>query len=113
MQGFRKPEKIVATCAVARPYGGEEECIRYAAMDIAGTYESGKQAASLCDMAGTELRGGCYEAIGHMLRYLRSTKAQRRAACRALTSDEQQVDRCIAGASKRAAIPGLTGMSAS
>jgi hypothetical protein len=109
VQGYRKPEKIVATCAVARPYGGEEECIRYAAMDIAGTYESGKQAASLCDMSGAELRGGCYEAIGHMLRYLRSTKPQRRAACRALTSDEQHVDRCIAGTIETTAIPGLAG----
>jgi hypothetical protein len=109
VQGFRKPEKIVATCAVARPYGGEQECVRYAAMDIAGTYERGKEAASLCDMSGAELRGGCYEAIGHMLRYLRSTKAERRADCRALTSDEQHVDRCIAGTTETSAIPGLTG----
>jgi hypothetical protein len=114
VQGFRKPEKIVATCAVARPYGGEQECIRYAAMDIAGTYEGGKEAAALCDMSGAELGGGCYEAIGHMLRYLRNTKAQRRTACRALTSDEQRVDRCIAGTLETTAIPGLAGgMSAS
>jgi hypothetical protein len=109
VQGSRKPEKTVATCAVARPYGGEQECIRYAAMDIAGTHEGGKQAAALCDMSRADLRGGCYEAIGHMLRYLRSTKAERRAACRALTPDERHVDRCIAGTTKTAAIPGLTG----
>jgi hypothetical protein len=111
VQNFRKPEKIVATCAVARPYGGEQECIRYAAMDIAGTYERGKEAARLCDMSGAQLRGGCYEAIGHMLRYLRNTKAQRRAACRELTFDQQYVDRCIAGTIETAGIPGLTGVS--
>jgi hypothetical protein len=109
VQNFRKPEKIVATCGIARPYSGEQECIRYAAMDIAGTYESGKQAASLCDLSGAELRGGCYEAIGHMLRYLRNTNAHRRAACRALTSDQRHVDRCIAGTSKTTGISGLTG----
>ena len=109
MQGSRKPEKTVATCAVARPYGGEQECIRYAAMDVAGTFEGGEEAAALCDMSGAELRGGCYEAIGRMFRYLRSTRAERRAACRALTPDERHVDRCIAGTTKTAAIPGLTG----
>jgi hypothetical protein len=109
VQGFRKPGAIVATCAVARPYGGEQECIRYAAMDIAGTYTGGEEAASLCDMSAADLRDGCYEAIGHMLRYLRSTKAERRADCRALTSDERHVDRCIAGTLETAAIPGLTG----
>ena len=109
MQGFRKPEAIVATCAVARPYGGEQECIRYAAMDIAGTYMGGKEAAALCEMSAAELRGRCYEAIGHMLRYLRSTKTERSAECRALTSDEPHVSQCIVGTTRRATIPGLTG----
>ena len=97
VQGFRKPEQIVATCAVARPYGGEQECIRYAAMDVAGTYSGGKEAAAVCDMSAVALRGGCYKAIGHMLRYLRSTKAARRAACEELTPDGRLVSRCIAG----------------
>jgi hypothetical protein len=114
VQGFRKPERIGPTCAVARPYGGEQECIRYAAMDIAGTYEGGEEAAALCDMSGADVRDGCYEAIGHMLRYLRNTKTERRAACRALTSDQQHVDRCVAGTVETTAIPGLAGgMSAS
>jgi hypothetical protein len=106
VQGFRKPERIVATCAVARPYGGEEECIRYAAMDIAGTYSGGNEASVLCDVSAAEFRGACYEAIGQMLRYLRSTKAARRAECRALTADERLVSRCISGTVKTAPIPG-------
>lgn len=109
VQGFRKPEAIVATCSVARPYGGEQECLRYAAMDIAGTYSGGKEAAALCEMSAVDLRGDCYEAIGQMLRYLRSTNAERRTECRALTSDERHVSRCIAGTAKTATIPGLTG----
>jgi hypothetical protein len=106
VQGSREPERIVATCAIARPHGGEQECIRYAAMDVAGTYSGGKEAAVLCDRSAAELRGVCYEAIGRMLRYLRSTTAERRAECRALTSDERLVARCIAGTTKTAAIPG-------
>ena len=106
VQGFRKPERIVATCAVARPYGGEQECIGYAAMDVAGTYSGGKEAAIVCDLSAVELRGGCYEAIGHMLRYLRSTKAARRAECRALTANGRLVSRCIAGTIETAPIPG-------
>lgn len=109
VQGFRKPEAIVATCSVARPYGGEQECLRYAAMDIAGTYSGGKEAAALCEMSAVDLRGDCYEAIGQMLRYLRSTNAERRTECRALTSDKRHVSRCIAGTAKTATIPGLTG----
>jgi hypothetical protein len=109
VQGFRKPEAIVATCSVARPYGGEQECLRYAAMDIAGTYSGGKEAAALCEMSAVDLRGDCYEAIGQMLRYLRSTNAERRTECRALTSDERHVSRCISGTTKTATIPGLTG----
>jgi hypothetical protein len=113
VQGFRKPERIVTTCAIARPYGGEQECIRYAAMDVAGTYSGGKEAAAVCDMSAAELQGGCYEAIGHMLRYLRSTKAERRAECQALTSEEGLVSRCVAGTTETAAIPGQSRPSGS
>ena len=70
---------------MARQYEGEAECVRYAAMDIAGTYARGKEAAALCDSTPTELRAGaCYEAVGYMTRYLRRTKAERRAECRSI-----------------------------
>ncbi len=48
---FRKVKPIVATCAMARPYDGEEECVRYAAMDLTGTYSNGTKPAALCDAA--------------------------------------------------------------
>jgi hypothetical protein len=107
VQAFRKPPAVIQTCAFARPYGGERECIRYAAMDIAGTYSGGEQASGLCNEASSGLRGTCYEAIGQMLRYLRNTEAARSTACRSITADLQYVAQCIAGSSLQASIPGL------
>jgi hypothetical protein len=108
VQSSRNPDEIVQTCAIARSYGGELECVRYAAMDIAGTYLGGKEATVLCEKAAQDLRAGCYEAIGRMLRHLRNTLAKRRAACGAITSTQQYVAACVAGSTKRSSIPGLT-----
>jgi hypothetical protein len=104
----RDPGEIIPTCAVARKYGGERECIRYAAMDIAGTYSGGKEAAVLCDKASAPLRGSCFEAIGRMLRHLRSTVPQRQAACREITSNASYIAQCLSGSTKTSSIPGLT-----
>jgi hypothetical protein len=108
VQGFRKPTKIVETCAFARPYGGERECIRYAAMDIAGTYSGGREASMLCRKTSPDIRGGCYEAIGRMLRHLRNTKAARRAECLSIAANLRYAAQCVAGSTKQSAIPGLT-----
>jgi hypothetical protein len=105
--GSRDPSKILPTCAVARPYGGERECIRYAAMDIAGTFSGGKEAAVLCMSSVAEVRASCFEAIGRMLRHLRNTKAARRAECRSSTSQPRYVASCIEGSTKFSSIPGL------
>ena len=104
---FRKPTAIVPLCAIARRYGGETECFRYAAMDFAGTYSGGKQAAVLCTLAPPAVRGSCYEAIGRMVRYLRNSTAARRAECRAIAPQERYAARCIAGTTTTSAIPGL------
>jgi hypothetical protein len=104
---FRKPDQIVVTCAIARQYDGEQECIRYAAMDIAGTFSRGKNAAVLCDAAAPGLRGGCYEAIGLMLRRLRGTGAAQRAECRAIAATPRYAARCVTGLSLTSSIPGL------
>jgi hypothetical protein len=104
---FRKPDQIVVTCAIARQYDGEQECIRYAAMDIAGTFSRGKNAAVLCDAAAPGLRGGCYEAIGLMLRRLRGTGAAQRAECRAIAATPRHAARCVRGLSMTSSIPGL------
>jgi hypothetical protein len=104
---FRKPPLIIRTCAIARPYGGEQECIRYAAMDITGTYSRGKRAAVLCDAAEAGLRGGCYEAIGLMLRRLKSKGAAQRAECREIAATPRYAARCLKGLTLTATIPGL------
>ena len=108
VQSSRQPKAIVSTCAIARPYGGEVECIRYAAMDIAGTYSGGNEAAELCDASQRAARTSCFEAIGRMLRHLRNTPAARGRECAAITSDERFLAACIAGSTMRSSIPGLT-----
>ena len=107
VQSFREPLETVSTCSLARPYGGELECLRYAAMDVAGTYSGGSEAAKLCDAAPQTIQAGCYEAIGRMLRHLRNTKAARRHECRTITSNSRYVARCIQGSTKTSSIPGL------
>ena len=108
VQSFREPLETVSMCALARPYGGELECVRYAAMDVAGTYAGGKEAARLCETAPRAVRAGCYEAIGRMLRHLRNTAAARRTECRSITLDARYVAKCIEGSTKTSSIPGLS-----
>jgi hypothetical protein len=104
---FREPAAIVETCAIARPFGGEEECFRYAAMDFTGTYSRGKDAAALCDAAPAAVRGGCYESIGLMLRRLKPTGVARRKECRAVASAPAYAARCLKGLTLTSPIPGL------
>jgi hypothetical protein len=103
----RHPRKIETTCAIARPYGGEAACIRYAAMDITGTYTGGKEAARLCDTSASDLRGTCYEAIGLVVRHLKSSPAARRAECDSISSVPRYVVQCIRGTTQKTSIPGL------
>jgi hypothetical protein len=102
------PQQILPACAVARSFGGEEECLRYAAMDMAGAYLGGTEAARLCDKAVVALRASCYHAVGLMLRYLRNTPSERRAECREIASETRYAARCVAGAARVSSIPGLT-----
>ncbi len=41
-QTRRDPEEIRELCAVAKPYGGERECIRFAALDMVANDKSGR-----------------------------------------------------------------------
>jgi hypothetical protein len=104
---FRKPAPILDACAIAEPYGGERECLRYAAMDITGTFSSGKKAAELCNGAASELRGDCYEAIGLMLGRLKSTGVAQRAECREIAANSRDETHCITGLTLKRSIPGL------
>ena len=97
---------IVATCAIARPYDGEEECIRYAAMDITGTYSNGRRRRSLCDASVAAVQASCYEAIGLMLR-MSETPWPSAAQSAARSRQPPACRACIRGSTQVSSIPGL------
>jgi len=53
------------------------------------------------------VRGGCYEAIGSLLGYLKTATAARKSACEAITAVPGDVADCMHGMTKRTSIPGL------
>lgn len=98
-QTRRDAEEIHELCAVARPHGGEDECITFAAYDMVLNDESGTQAAALCTGTGdADLRSSCFRAIGSIMARARTARAQSVAGCEALTSVEADVASCIRGA---------------
>jgi len=104
-QTRRDPEEIRELCAVAKPYGGERECIRFAALDMVANDKSGAQAAVLCDATAGDLRLACYQAIGSIMARSRTTRAASEADCRSLTTVRADMDACIRGAAARLAAP--------
>ena len=104
-QTHRDPEEILKLCAVARPYGGERECIRFAALDMVANDKSGRQAAGLCDEIAGDVRLACYQAIGSIMARSRTTRAASEADCRSLTTGRPDLDACVRGAAARLAAP--------
>jgi hypothetical protein len=97
-QTHRDPEEILELCAVARPYGGEDECIEFAAFDMVGNDASGKPAASLCTGTSAGLREMCFRAIGSLMARATPTRAESAEACESLSAVEGDVAACIRGA---------------
>ncbi len=83
-QTRRDQEEILELCSVARPYGGEDECITFAAYDLIGNDATGEGAAELC--TGTEggLRATCFRAIGLFMARATPTRAEGVANCQTL-----------------------------
>ena len=104
-QTHRDPEEIREVCAVARPYGGERECIRFAALDMVQNDRTGKLAAGLCDGTAGELRLACYEAVGSLMARSRTRLSDSVADCRSLTTVPVAVAACTRGAKARLAAP--------
>jgi len=104
-QTHRDPEEIRDICAVARPYGGERECIRFAALDMVANDKTGLQAAGLCDRTAGDLRSACYEAIGSLMARSRTTHAETVADCNSLTTAPTDVNACLRGAEARLTAP--------
>jgi hypothetical protein len=96
------PDRIMELCAIARPYGGEDDCISAAAKDMTANYTSGVQASRLCNATPETLKGGCFYAIGTIMGTFRATDAEREADCRAITDVPRLVAQCIRGATGHA-----------
>jgi hypothetical protein len=91
------PDRIKELCAVARPYGGEADCISAAAKDMTANYASGKEASGLCISTDASLRGGCFYAIGSIMGSFKATEAERRADCAAITDVARYAAQCVRG----------------
>ena len=96
-QTRRDPEEILELCSVARPHGGEDECITFAAYDLVGNDASGEQAASLCTGTDVDLRETCFRAIGLIMARATPTRAGAVADCEAI-AEGTDVTACVRGA---------------
>jgi hypothetical protein len=103
-QSHRDPEEITEICAVARPHGGEQDCVMFAAMDIVGNFTGGAEAAVLCGLARDALRAPCFHAIGTMLGRRSTTSAGRERDCRGIAPAEADFVACVRGST--AGLPG-------
>ena len=97
-QTHRDTDEVLDICAVARPYGGEQKCVQFAAMDHVENFAGGRQAAEFCDRAPASLQPPCYLALGTILGRFETTAATRAADCRSLTTVARNVASCIRGA---------------
>jgi hypothetical protein len=95
-QTRRDPAEILELCAVARPHGGEDECITFAAYDLVGNDASGEQAASLCTGTDGNLREMCFRAVGQIMARATPTRAQAFAACETI-ADGNDTAACVRG----------------
>ena len=93
----RDAVRILETCAVARPFAREGDCIAGATMDIVSNSGSGNRARALCELAQGDLRGFCYFGAGAVMALFAKTPAAREAACLALTKDHGLVSECLRG----------------
>jgi hypothetical protein len=96
-QSRRDPAEIIELCAVARPHGGEDECITFAAYDLVGNDASGEQAAALCAGTDGDLRETCFTAVGLMKARATPTRAQAVADCETI-ADGKDTAACARGA---------------
>jgi hypothetical protein len=97
-QTRRDPADVRELCGVARPYGGEDECIEFAAFDMVANDASGKHAASLCTGTRGGLREGCFGAVGSIMARATPTRAESHSDCASLGVVQADVAACVRGA---------------
>ena len=100
----RDPAETAETCAVARPFGGEGQCLVGAAMDVVFNFAEAARATPLCDAVGPDVRDDCYFGIGTILGKFRRTDEARERDCRALVAKPALVSACLRGG--KSALPG-------
>ncbi len=103
-QSRRDRDNILELCSVARPYGGEDECIRFAAFDLVANDASGTEAAALCIRAGGDLDEACFRAVGSIMARATATLARAVAKCGSLTFVERELAACVSGVDEHAAL---------
>ncbi len=98
-QSHRDPQEIAEACAAARPFGGERDCIRFAAMDMTANFTGGEEAAVLCSDLDDGLREPCFGAIGTIMGRFSTTATARRRACAAIAPVAADRAGCVRGTS--------------
>lgn len=93
----RRASDIVRTCAVARSFEHEGDCIVGAAMDITSNDMSPSRTAILCGTVKGELRARCYFGLGATMGRFRSTHGERVADCAAVAPAPRYVAECLRG----------------
>jgi hypothetical protein len=93
----RDAEEIAELCAIARPFGGEGDCVEAAAYDMTANYASAKRSSAFCERMHSRVHERCYYGVGIVLGRFQMTRSARVAACEALVSDAELVAACIRG----------------
>jgi hypothetical protein len=96
-QTRRDQEEILELCSVARPHGGEDECITFAAYDLVGNDATGGQAAELCTGTDGDLRETCFHAIGLIKARATPTRERTVEDCETIAKGAD-VAACVRGA---------------
>lgn len=93
----RDPAETARLCVIARPFGGERDCVVSAAMDVASNFADATRARPLCEVVAPELRADCYFGVGMVLGRFRRTDEARERDCSALVSAPALVSACLRG----------------
>jgi hypothetical protein len=94
-QAHYDPAGVKKICALGAPYQGDAMCLMGASMTMVKNFESGKQAAVLCNTLSAGLRGSCYYAAGSIMAQYGATKATRQRNCAKTTDVPQYRRQCV------------------
>lgn len=84
-QAHYDPTGVTSICDLAQPYQGEAMCFMGASMTMVKNFESGKQAAALCNTLSVGVRGSCFYAAGSVMAQYASKARTRERNCAATT----------------------------